>query len=66
MKGVTAAHSAQSKPQPPKGPMFFNRLDPIFRTGGEKPATVAQKRGKGCLVQTNEEDQYFFHLQDII
>jgi len=65
MQRVAAADAPDGQPRSPKSPMFFDRFDPIFRTGRKKAAAVAHKRADRRLIETNEKYNHYFHEMSV-
>lgn len=65
MKRVAAADPSESEPRSFQGSVFTDRFDAIFRTGGEKPAAVADERADGRLVEPDEENKHYFHEMSV-
>jgi hypothetical protein len=61
MKRMAFADPFQGKIRALQRPMFFHRLDCIFRASGEKAAAMPHEGTQSCLIEANDEDQTFFH-----
>ena len=65
MKRMASAEPPKEEPASSHRPVFPDRLNPIFGTGGEETATVADKGAERRLVEMNKKNHNCFHETSI-
>jgi hypothetical protein len=62
MKGVAFENSFHAQEYSPAGTMLFDCSVRILGTSGQKPAMVAQQRGKCFFIELDQQKERFFHM----
>ncbi len=61
MQGMALRDSFEGKPKTLQSPVFLDSENCVFRTSGEKTATMPEKRTEGCLVESNKQNTNLLH-----